>query len=59
MIKKQTNPEIKMRENCAFPQQIVQFGSGTVASNMPNGKVLLCLSGNLLSVLNRLFSSQA
>lgn len=45
VIKKQTNPEIKMKEDCAIPQQIGQFGSGTVALSMPSGKVLLSLCG--------------
>lgn len=45
VVKKQTKPEIKMKEHCAIPQQIGQFGNGTVASNRPNGKGLLPLGG--------------
>lgn len=47
VIKKQTNPEIKMKEGYAIPQQIGQFGSGTVALSMPSGKELLSLCGGL------------
>lgn len=45
VVKKQANPEIKMKEHCAIPQQIGQFGNGTVASNRPSGKGLLPLGG--------------
>lgn len=62
VLKKQMNPEMNVKENCAIPQQIIQLQVTLLLQTCqmesdPFGKLSLWRD-LFLSVLNRLFSSQ-